>query len=520
MRRRYLFAALGFAFSVAGCEDQAAVPPPNTPTSPAPGVAANDPLGARPELTPAKPFVPPAPVVFKASNGMTVWLFERHTLPVVSVSVTIPSGSAADPKELAGVAHLTADMLDEGAGKRDAVGLSTAVNDLGASLSTGATADGSVVALSVLKKNFAPAFEIMSDVVARPRFEPKEFKRVSDLWKGDLKKRADDPNSVARVVSHAVLYGIDTPYGHPSDGLVATAAKVDLGAIKAFYAKSWRPDVATLVAAGDLSKDELAKAIESAFGSWKAPKSAPTPAPQVGGVKAQRPRLVVVDRTDAPQSVITVVREGVSASDPKAPLLDLISTALGGSFTSRLNQNLREDHGWTYGARSGFAEVRGQGWFSASAAVVTEQTGPSLKEMLGEIGKMSASGLTEEEFGKVKAQDRADLVQTYETVSGVSARLGALAMLSLPPDFDAAASRSRQAATPAQLAALDQAVDAKNATVIVVGPAAAVVPQLAKIGLTNPEYWDPEGSPKQMPNSATKPAVERSGTPSPFFSPK
>jgi predicted Zn-dependent peptidase len=493
MRRLHLVALAAFAAALAGCEDQANTPPPAVPTAPAPTAAANDPLGPKPELPAAKPFDPPAPVVFKVANGMNVWLFERHTLPVVSVSVTISSGAASDPKDLAGLAHLTADMLDEGAGKRNAVELSTAINDLGATLSTGATADGSVVALSVLKKNFAPAFSIMSDVVARPRFEAKEFKRVSDLWKGELKKRADDPMSVARVVSHAVLYGEGTPYGHPSDGLLATAPKVDLAAVKAFYGKSWRPDRATLVAAGDLSKDELAKAIDAAFGSWKAPATPPPPAPALTGVRAERPRLVVVDRSDAPQSVITVVREGVAASDPKAPLLDLINTALGGSFTSRLNQNLREDHGWTYGARSGFAETRGQGWFSASAAVVTEQTGPSLKEMLGELGKMADSGLTEEEFGKVKAQDRADLVQTYETVNGVSARLGALAMLSLPPDFDAQASRARQAATPQQLAALDRAVDAKGATIVVVGPAATVVPQLAKIGLANPEFWDPEG---------------------------
>ncbi len=503
MRRLHVLAGLALATSLAACEDQANAPPPVVPTPPAPTVASNDPLGARPELAAAKPFDPPAPVVFKAPNGMNVWLFERHTLPVVSISVAISSGSASDPKDLAGLAHITADMLDEGAGKRNAVDLSTAVNDLGATLNTGATTDGAASSPSVLKKNFTPAFALLADVVARPRFEAKEWKRVSDLWKGDLKKRADDPMSVARVVTHAVLYGADTAYGHPSDGLLASAPKIDLGAVKAFYAKSWRPDRATLVAAGDLSKDELAKAIDAAFGAWKAPATPPPPAPELTGVRAERLRLVLVDRSDAPQSVITVVREGVAASDPKAPLLDLINTALGGSFTSRLNQNLREDHGWTYGARSGFAETRGQGWFSASAAVVTEQTGPSLKEMLGELGKMAESGLTEEEFGKVKAQDRADLVQTYETVNGVSARLGALAMLSLPPNFDAQASRVRQAATAQQLAALDRAVDAKGATIVVVGPAATVVPQLAKIGLSNPEFWDPEGFPKKA--AAPKP---------------
>jgi zinc protease len=480
----------------------------NTAPQPVPEV---DPLGPKPTLPPAKPYEPTSPSVFKAGNGMTVWLLERHTLPLVSATVTVASGSAVDPKERAGLAFITADMLDEGAGKRSAVDLSSAVNDLGASLVTGARMDGSYASITVLKKNWKPAFDILSDVVARPRLEPKEWKRVSDLWKNDLQKRAQEPDAVAQVVSAAVLYGPGTPYGHPTAGLIADAKKIDLGAVRAFYDANFRPDQATLVVVGDLTKDEVVEVVNVSLGAWKSPKPAPAitvraPAPAIT-VRADTPRLVLVDRKDAPQSVVSVVREGVTAIDPKAPMLDLINSALGGLFSSRLNQNLREDHSWTYGAGSRFTQSRGVGAFAARASIVTEATGPAIKEMLGELEKMAASGLSDAELSTVKAQDRADLVQTYERVDGVAQRLGTLALLGLSPSFDASASRARQQATKAQLAALAAAVAPTKASIIVVGPKAAVLPQLKAIGLPDPEIWDAEGFPLKATDAPAKPGA-------------
>ncbi|MEO7327496.1 MAG: pitrilysin family protein, partial [Minicystis sp.] len=388
--------------------------------------------------------------------------------------------------------------LDEGAGSRNAVELSTAITNLGATLSTGAGADGSFVSASCLKKNFKAVFEILSDVVARPRFETKEWERVSELWKNDLKKRAQEPLLVSRVVMRAVLYGSSAPYGRPVDGRVADAKAVKLDEVKSFYAERWRPDQATLVVTGDIAKDELLALIEASLGAWKSPASAPPELPAaIATVQPKPPRLVLVDRPDAPQSVIAVVREGVPAADPRAPMLTLVNTALGGSFTSRLNQNLREDHGWTYGARSSFSENRGLGSFSAGAAVVTEATGKAMDELLKELVKMAASGLSDVEMGKVKAQDRADLVQSYESVGECSARLGTLAMLGLAPGFDGAASVARQGAGRDEIAALAARVDPKRASIVVVGPKATVVPQLEAIGLRDPELWDAEGFPKK-----------------------
>jgi zinc protease len=500
---------------LAGCEEN--LPPPAVPATPAPTAtpapkpsAAPDTLGPKPTLAPPAPFTPPAPQMFTTANGMTVWLLERRGLPLVAVSLAIPIGAAADPKDAQGLAWITANMLDEGAGTRSAVQVSTAIDDLGGSLATGAMADGSYANLSVLKKNFGAAFKVFSDVVARPKLDPKEWKRVSDLWKNDLKKRASDPDAVARVVAPAALFGPDAPYGHPTDGRTATAAKINLAAVKSFYASAWRSDQATLVVVGDITRDEVLAAIDdSALKGWKAPKTPKLAPPAPPPPPAGKLRLVLVDRpATAAQSVIVVAREGVTAADPRAPLLDLVNAALGGSFTSRLNQNLREEHGWTYGAASRFAETRGTGSFTARASVVTEATGKSLEQMLLELNKMASSGLSEDEVSKVLAQDRAELVQNYEGVGGIAWQLAKLSMLGLPPEFDASASRARQQATRARLGELATLVDPKAATILIVGPRAAVVPQLAALKLPNeqvlpaPELWDAEGYP--IPASPAK----------------
>ncbi len=457
-----------------------------------------DPLGERPSLDKPVPFKAVAPEVFRTAEGLTVWLVPRPALPVVSISLSVPTGSADDPAGKPGLAYVTADMLDEGAGKRGAIEISTAIEDLGARFSTDAGLDGSSVDLTVLKKHLPTGFEILADVIARPRFDDKEFKRVSELWQNQLRRRDDDPQSVARVVRAALLYGGDAPYGHPTSGQLDAAQSITLAEVKDFYAKYWRPDRATLVVAGDITRAELDALLAKHLAGWKAPAGAP-PARAIPSEPLEtRPKLVMVDRPDAPQAVIDVIAPGVRASDPDAPLLDLVNTALGGSFTSRLNQNLREDHHWTYGAGSSFADTRGHGPFVAHAAVFVDATGPALREMLGEIAKMREGGLTDEEFVRGRARDLTDLIQTNETIGNLVSRLGTLAELELPPDFDSTASKLRQASTrPALLQLAQKYLDPSKASIVVVGPRKILEPALQTLGLGAAEMWTPTGKPQK-----------------------
>lgn len=460
------------------------------PTPPA------SPLDERPVLAAPRDFAPVAPEVFRTEEGVTVWLSRRPTLPIVAATLVLPVGSSADPTDLPGLTQITADMLDEGAGKRSALDISTALMDLGASFGIRTRQDATTLSLVVLKKNFGEAFGIVGDVAVRPTFDKTEWKRVQDLWKNRLKKRADDPETVASLVAQSALYGPDTAYGHPVDGVEKSAAKVDLTLVKDHYAAQFGPEDAVLVVAGDITKDEVLALTKTAFAGWKSKKPRAAAPADLGAPSKTPPKVVLVDRPDAPQSVVLVTRAGLASSDARLPLLDLVNTALGGSFTSRLNQNLREDHGWTYGARSGFSESRGQGYFVARAAVETGVTGPALDEMLKELTKMAKSGLTPDELVKVRAQDRADLVQTYETVEDTAERLARLAGGGRSPTFDADASRARQAATLAKLNELAAAhVGPEAGIIVVVGPKADVLPQLSKLGLSTPAIWDAEGYP-------------------------
>jgi len=457
------------------------------------GVAVVDPIGERPRLGAPKPFEPTPPQVFQTQSGLTVWLVERPDLPIVSASLVIPYGSAVDPEDKPGAMALLADMLDEGAGKRSALELSELVASAGATLGISAGLDGSSATLVSLRSKFDVTFEVLADVAARPRLEQKDFTRVKKLWKNTLKKRADDPMAVGSVVASALLYGSKAPYGHPSLGLASQADAVDLGTLKAAYKKSWRPDRATLVVAGQITKKELQALIEKHLGSWK-PEGDAFASPKLGAVLLERPKVVLIDRPKAVQTVIMITRDGVSASDERAPGLSLVNDALGGSFTSRLNSNLREEKGWTYGVGSSFSATRGQGVFSVRTSVDANFTGAAVKEILRELDKMSTDGLSEEEVGKVKAQDRGNLVETYETVTGTAGRLGQLVSAGLPPSFDASASRLRQASTQADLARLaKEHVDPGTATIILVGDRTLIEKQMRDAGVPAPVAYGAEG---------------------------
>jgi len=427
---------------------------------------------------------------------MTVWLLERRQLPLVSCDITVPTGASSDPKGKAGLAHVTARMLDEGAGKRGAIDLARALDDLGARLSTDANADASFVSLTVLKRNLGAAFAIYADVVTKPRFEAADFARVKDLWANELLTREKDPDATARVVYRAVLFGPDHPYGHPWDGSPASAKAIQLDDVKRAYGAAFRPDRATMVCAGDVTRQELASTLESAFGGWKAPPTPPPPpvVPQAPSVPA--PRLVLVDRPDAPQSVIAAVKPGIAASDPAEPVLRRVNDAIGGSFSSRLNQDLREQRGYTYGARSRYSLSRGPGQVVSWANVVTPKTGDALKAMLADLSEFASGGLTEDEVERTRSQARSELVGVYESVEGISAHLAANASLGLPPDWEAQASQRRDSATKADLDPLARAFyDPAHAIVVVVGPRARVQPLLEGVGVAGaPEMRDAEGN--------------------------
>jgi zinc protease len=473
----------------------AAHPTPAASASVSASLALVDPLGPKPETPPAPPFLPPTPDVFVGTGGITVWLLERHQVPLVSCELTVPTGASSDPKGEGGLAYATATMLNEGAGKRGAIDLSRAIDDLGARVSTDANADASFVSLSVLKHNLEAAFSIFADVVSRPRFEAAEFGRVRELWHNELVARAKDPDATARVVYRAALFGPDHPYGHPWDGTASSAKAVTLDDVKRLYASAWRPDRAILVCAGDVTKPELTRLMDAAFGAWKAPAVPPpavvVPPPPTG----PWPKLILVDRPDAPQSVIAALKPGVAASNPASAALWRVNDAIGGSFSSRLNQDLREARGYTYGARSRYSVSRGPGQVVSWANVVTDKTGDALGALVDDLRKFAAGGVTDDEIARSRSQARGEIVSAYEAVATIAGHLAADAALGLPANWEATNSERRDTAQKPELDALaKQFYDPEDAILVVVGPRTRVQPMIDKLGLPAPEIRDSEGN--------------------------
>jgi zinc protease len=488
---------LSVVLGLVACGGEPGVPPtaphprpaPVAPRPPAPA----DALGPKPEPSAPAPFTPPVPVVYDHARGMKVWLLERHALPIVSTQCVIRTGASSDPREKGGLAWVTANMLDEGAGKRGPLEIARDLDRLGATLATGAYPDYSFAHLTVLKKNLAAAAAIYGDVLGKPTFSPIEWARVHNLWKNDLEQRKSDPSAVAAVVVQARVFGSDHVYGHPTNGTTKSAAKITLADVKSFYEGHWRPDFATCVVVGDVTRAEIDPVLDSAFAAWKPANFA---FGSGHGDFARRPgrRVVVVDRPDAPQSVIAVGRRGVAARDAATAPLTRVNAALGGSFTSRLNQDLREEHGWSYGARSRFSFNLQKGIFVAQAAVHTEHTGDALKAMLADIDSLAKDGLTDDEVDKTRLLARSELVEAFEGVESAAARLARNAGVGLPADHEAKTSLLVSGASKADLARLaKEHLDLTTSTIVVVGPRAKVEPQLRAIGIDKIEAAGPEG---------------------------
>jgi zinc protease len=483
-----------------------ATPPPSPSLPPAPPVSfvqpsasstvAGDTLGPRPIPSPPPAFVPPGPKVLEGPGKSKVWLLERHGLPLVTIALVVPYGSSSEPLDKAGLAFATADMLDEGAGDRDALAFSQAINDLGARISSSADRDQSIVSLEVLATKLDQALPLLSDAIARPRNDKKDWTRVQSLWNNALKNRVHEPNDVARVVTTLEYYGEKHPYGHPPDGTITSAKKVQLADVAKWHKTIWRPDQATFVVTGDVTADQISSMLAKAFMTWQVPATpAPPiadPGPPQGGKGV---RTFVVDRADAPQVVMSFAGPGPTARDPAYSRLTMLNIALGGSFTSRLNQNLREDHGWTYGVRSRFNSQRGVGMFVVRAAIRGDAITPALGETRKEIDKMAKEGVTDTEVDKLRAQLNGDALQSYGSLHSVAGSLASNAGLALAPDQDAKDLESQRSASAKDLSALaSKYLDLSSAaTVVLVGPKEMAIKALADNGFPKPTLVDAEG---------------------------
>lgn len=443
-------------------------------------------------------FSPEMPQTFTLSNGIEVRHWPRHELPLVEVSLFLRGGAANMDHAIPGLAHMTAEMLDEGAGELDALEFSDALDLLGAQFNARAGREATSVNLSVLKQNFDQAIALYADAILHPRNTSADWERVKALHVQGLKQDEDQPTEVASRVGMRAFFGADHPYGRPVRGTVASVEGLTLDAVKACYADLFDPSNATIFMAGDLTQDEARTALEKRFGSWKTPPSHTPIRPIAAMPPANRAtRVVVVDKPDAVQTVVRFYMPGPKYSDPQRVSYELLNTILGGSFTSRLNQNLRERNGFTYGARSRFEMSPEVGYLSAGANVQASVTGPALREFLAEFGRLRTGDISEEESRKSRETNRMNTIQSFQGLGGViqtaeTRELNGLAFSSLGDDLAA-----MQAVSLSELNGLaKEAIPLDQALLVLVGDKATILKQLEGLDLPTPTELNVSGEPQ------------------------
>ena len=402
-----------------------------------------------PPTGPDQPVVFPPVTRIRLANGLAVWFVERRPLPFVTVSLLVPAGSAIDPIDLPGVASLTADMLDEGAGGRSAIEIQEAFGRLGTTLDTEAGSDAVLLSLAVLPRHAHAACALVADLVIRPTLAVEDFERVRTLRLNRLRQLRNSPSSIADQAFVQAVFGAH-PYGHQPWGLTEAIERMRIADVVRVHEAAYHPASCTMVVVGSLEPTDVARIAESAFGTWAGPEmgsdlgkmgSDPisSSAPVKWGLTPFTPsRVILVDRPGAAQTELRIGHVAVPRSTPDYHALVLLNAILGGQFVSRINLNLREQKGYTYGAHTAFDFRAIAGSFVLQTSVQTDATADAVGQSLSEIAAIRGERpptAQEVDFGR--ATLTRGYARNFETTGQVGRALAQLAMYDLPDDtFD------------------------------------------------------------------------------------
>jgi len=386
-------------------------------------------LGADPVLT----F--PAIHRDRLANGLQVWAVSHRAVPATTAILLLPAGAASDPPDRPGLAALTGDLVDEGAGGRSALELHDALARLGARLDTDVGADATTLSLTVLSRHLDRALDLVADVVCRPAFDEAEFARVRERRLHRLIQLRDQPSAVADRAFLDLLYP-DHPYGHLAVGTEASLRAVTLDEVRALHDRAYALSEATLIVVGDADPGDLLAAGARAFANRPhagtaagAPAAPSRPGPP-------RARFALVDRPRAAQSELRVGCVATSRHTPEYHALLVLNMVVGGQFVSRVNLNLRERKGYTYGARSAFDLRRGPGPFLLQASVQTDATAEAIREALGELEDLRGSRPADDaELEGARAALTRGYPRSFETAGQIARGCAQLALYELPDEY-------------------------------------------------------------------------------------
>jgi zinc protease len=381
-----------------------------------------------------KPPVLKLPTLERAgiSNGITLQLVQQHELPLVQLTLVIAGGTKLDADQ-PGLASFAARMLTEGAGARDANALQSQLAFLGAQLFASAGTDAFTISLNVPKRALGEALDLLGDVVLRPSFRSADVRRQRDLRLAGILQRRDNPNMLAALAFNQIVFPAGHPYHRASDGDSASTARLDSAAVRAFYEQTFVPERARFVVVGDVTVPEMRALLGRTFGAWTRGTTPRTMAAvTVKPVSNTQVKIYLVDKPNAAQSIIYLGAPGADRLSPDYPALMVMNTILGGSFSSRLNSNLRETKGYTYGISSRFTWAPLAGPFVISSAVRSTVTDSALIEVFREVKALRDLAVDAAELERAKAYVALGVPQRFETNSQVAAQLVDLGAYGLP----------------------------------------------------------------------------------------
>jgi len=470
-----------------------------------PNAAASDSTGAPtpheaidrtmpPKAGPLPPVNFPNPATETLPNGMRVRILPSHREPTVTFRLLIKSGGISDGSK-PGLAGLTADLLNKGTPELTADQFANQTDFMGASVEGGAGDDSIEVTANGLSKYTSELLGCLRDAALRPAFREEELKQEKLQTVSALIQKKSDPEDLADRLRDKLIFG-KHPYGaFPTPESVQAIARED---VVGFHDSYFRPNNATLIVVGDVDPDSILAAVKKAFGDWKsgAVPSMELPSfPPVAGISYH-----LVDRPGSVQSNIVVAARGIARNNPDVPELNVVNCLLGGGMSGRLFMNLREQHGYTYGAYSGFQAKKLGGTFSATAEVRNAVTAPAIGEIVNELNRLVNDPIPDSELRLQRNYLAGNFLLSLESNARTAERIQDIDLFGLPPDYFKTYAERVTAVTPEKASEIARKyIDPKNLDIVVVGEAKEVLPQLQKLGKVTVYNTDLKAQPESAP---------------------
>lgn len=434
----------------------------------------------------------PVPETFKLSNGLSVYLVENHALPVLSAVLVTRAGSEKNPEGKSGLATLTAQTMAEATTSRSLEQLAQAQEEIGTRIVAFAGTDVAQVNETILTQYAPQGMDLLADVAEHPAFNQADFDRLRKQRLVGIQQETDSVPAIAARVGPKLVYG-DQPYGEVGQGTTESVTGLTRDDVTRFYQANFHPGQSALVLAGDISAADAKKLAEEKFGSW--PGGATTDVTLPAAPPLQPTHVVIVDKPGAPQTALFAYGAGVPANSPDLPTLQVMNYVLGGSFASRINMNLREEHGYTYGANSAYPSYRQGGMFQAGGLVRTDITAPAAKELMHEVSNFPQHPATAAELTAAKTARVESLPGQFTTTDAIAGSMASIFTYNRPLDYYATLPGKYEAVTEADVAHIaQQNIHPGELVILAVGDRSKIEAPLKAAGLGPVEVRDASGA--------------------------